>query len=148
VTRKPLAPWETIPGLLPRLIELYTSPENYTAGEIGKMLTKEFDVLITRNSVIGKSHRLRMPVRVKPQPRGPKVKQHSPRSRVQQPKLFADAQPRDDDPITIYQLGYGDCRFPVGDYPHLYCGKASDEGRSYCGEHHALTHHPARKVWE
>jgi len=54
------------------------------------------------------------------------------------------ARRQSDDLLTIYQLGFGDCRYPLGDYPYRYCGKQSDEGQSYCAEHHALTHHPMR----
>ena len=76
---------------------------------------------------------------------GPKLRQEP-----WKPTPLADTQPRCDEPLTIYQLGYGDCKYPVegNDPPYLYCGKQSDEGRSYCPPHYALTHHPARKVWE
>jgi hypothetical protein len=145
--RKPPGPWATTPDLLARLVELYTSPEHYSAGEMAKMLTREFRVLITRNAVIGKSHRLRMPVRPRPPAAGPKIKKSKPRPRSPRPRLVTIEKParrQSDDLLTIYQLGFGDCRFPIGDYPYLYCGKQSEEGQSYCAEHHALTHHPMR----
>ena len=145
--RKTPGPWATTPDLLARLVELYTSPEHYSAKEMARMLTREFNVLITRNAVIGKSHRLRMPVRPRPPAAGPKIKKSKPRQRSPRPRLVTIEKPprrQSDDLLTIYELGFGDCKFPLGDYPYLYCGKQSEEGQSYCAEHHALTHHPMK----
>lgn len=152
MTRTATGPWETTPGMTARLQELYAAPEHYTAKDIGKILTHEFRVLITRNSVIGKTHRLRMPVRIKPVVTGPRVRQHSPRARSPRPRLVTieRRQPRPDGALlTIYQLGFGDCKYPVsGNCPYLYCGAEQAEGRSYCQPHYDLTHLKPRMTWE
>ena len=147
MTRKPPGPWATTPDLLARLVELYTSPEHYSAGEMARMLTKEFDILITRNAVIGKSHRLRMPVRPRPPAAGPKIKKSKPRQRSPRPRLTTIEKPRPpriDGTVTIYQLRSDDCRFPIGEFPYLFCGKEQKEGSSYCLEHFELTHHQSK----
>jgi hypothetical protein len=142
MTRKPVGPWQTTPGLQARLVELYTSPRHYTSREMAKMLTVEFDVPITRNAVIGKSHRINMPTRIRPVSAGPKVKKYSPRQRAPRPRVTTIAKPpqRVDGTVTIYQLRADDCRFPLGDFPFVFCGKEQVEGSSYCPEHFAICH--------
>jgi len=144
VTTVPTSIWDLTPGLTQRLAALHAAPENYSSTEMAQMLSAEFGIVppLTRNAVIGKSRRMNMaprPLRIRT---GPKLRQPQPR---QMP-----SKPHTGEPLTIYQLGYGDCKYPVEgeDPPYLYCGKASDEGRSYCPPHYALTHHPAKRVWE
>jgi hypothetical protein len=138
VTREPPGPWATTPGLLPRLVELYASPKHYTAREMANMLSVEFDVPITRNAVIGKSNRLRLPVRIRPVPTGPKPKKYSPRPRKNLIEKPLRIEP--EGTVTIYQLRSDDCRFPLGDYPFVFCGKEQRGGKSYCNEHYSATH--------
>src|SRR6188768_3242599 len=111
-----------------RLAALHAAPENYSSSEMADMLSDEFNIVppLTRNAVIGKSRRMSMPPRPAKIRTGPKLRQEP-----WKPTLLADNQPRCDEPITIYQLGFGDCRYPVEgeDPPYLYCGKASDGGR-------------------
>ena len=47
-------------------------------------------------------------------------------------------------PLTIYQLGPDDCRYPLGEFPFVFCGKQQAIG-SYCLDHHELTHHPVQR---
>ena len=82
----PTSIWDLTPGMTQRLQELYAAPEHYSASGIAEVLSREFHLRITRNSVIGKTHRLRMPVRIKPVVAGPRIRQHSPRPRSPRPK--------------------------------------------------------------
>ena len=147
MTTVPTSIWDLTPGMTQRLAALHAAPENYSSSEMADMLSDEFGIVppLTRNAVIGKSRRMSMPPRPLKIRTGPKLRQEP-----WKPTPLADTQPRCDEPLTIYQLGYGDCKYPVeGDAPpYLYCGKQSDEGRSYCPPHYALTHHPAKRVWE
>jgi len=115
----------------------------------------------TRNSVIGKVHRLKLPRRLtsdrfptrKPGERGPDRK-----LRMTKPRRIALGQPADLPPIKISQqkpqgeawepitgfepvslldLEAGQCKWPVGkDSPHHFCGAPATH-RHYCEHHHA-----------
>jgi hypothetical protein len=131
--------------MIERLVVLQA--RGFTSREIAQKLGREFDFPFTRNSIIGKMHRLCLPPRVKPitQPKPKKVyarrkrKQGAGPGRIIMQKV---QQPRADvgEPITIYQLGFGDCRYPLGNYPYVYCGREQQEGSSYCPEHFRVCH--------
>ena len=57
----------------------------------------------------------------------------------------------EDNALTIYQLGYGDCRWPLGEAmarpPFLYCGHAAIEGRPYCAAHCAKAYNAPQVRW-
>lgn len=40
--------------------------------------------------------------------------------------------------VSLEDLRRGECRYPYGDGPFLFCGHLKLEGSSYCPEHHAL----------
>ena len=141
--RKPPGPWTT-PGMIERLVVLQA--RGFTSREIAQKLAREFDYPFTRNSIIGKMHRLCLPPRVKPitQPKPKKVyarkrkRKGAGPERIVMPKV---QQPREaGGPITIYQLGFGDCRFPLGNFPFTFCGREQLEGSSYCPEHFRVCH--------
>jgi len=143
--RKPPGPWTT-PGMIERLVVLQA--RGFTSREIAQKLAREFDYPFTRNSIIGKMHRLCLPPRVKPitQPKPKKVYSRKRKRKGAGPEriiMQKVQQPRADggEPITIYQLGFGDCRYPLGNYPYLYCGREQQEGSSYCPEHFVVCHH-------
>jgi hypothetical protein len=50
--------------------------------------------------------------------------------------------------VSFAAMRIDDCRYPLGDHPHLYCGREVSAGSSYCPTHHKLTHQAPRKVWE
>lgn len=55
-------------------------------------------------------------------------------------KTLEDDEPAGE-PITLLELGHGDCRWPVGevDGPDtLFCGARSELGTPYCEHHNAL----------
>jgi len=136
-------PWPQLPDLTARLVELHASPENWSCNDIAKLLSREFNVSVTRNAVIGKSHRMELPFRaprvVVKKPRKRTKRQYSPRQKqIEAPQ---PRQPRTDGgTVTIYQLRSDDCRFPLGDFPFVFCGKEQQEGSSYCPEHFRICH--------
>ena len=143
MTRKPPGPW-TIPGMIERLIVLQA--RGFTSREIAQKLGREFDFPFTRNAIIGKMHRLCLPPRVKPitQPKPKKVYARKRKRKGAGPEriVMKVQQPRaqSDEPITIYQLGSGDCRYPSGNFPFVFCGREQQEGSSYCPEHFRVCH--------
>lgn len=40
--------------------------------------------------------------------------------------------------LTIEQLAKGQCKFPDGDGPYLFCGQPQKPGSSYCNFHHGI----------
>lgn len=113
----------------------------------------------SRNSVIGKVHRLKLhetypraswkATRRIFQPRSPR-KPRAPAARkvrLNVPPEFPAVPPRaeawkalpDTKPITLMELNENTCRWPVGDVsPFLYCGCEPADGSSYCAAHRAL----------
>lgn len=101
-----------------------------------------------RNAVIGKVHRCgwtgqralghkspRMPPRAKL----PKPKKNIP-GNIPEPAK----QPLPSFPAaftySLLDLRPGQCRWPQGDGPFLFCGARQDEGGPYCREHEELAH--------
>lgn len=139
----------TIPGTVDRLKQLHELKLSCT--RIGDKLTSEFNSRFTRNSVIGKIHRLGLPpnrpnfqeggarqprVR-KPARGGTNVVRRAPKFNPQ-PFLARDieAAPRH---VSLADLEAGECRFPYGDGPFTFCGCEAIPGKPYCLPHHALT---------
>ena len=130
--------------------------EGYSCAQIAARLGDA-----TRNSVIGKVHRLKLtpPGIVKKKredaPRAPREKrstanhQHTVtritlangnsnarrvfETTVQEYKLrCVEIVPRN---LTLIELEPNDCRYPYGDGPMLFCGHPKKEGSSYCVPH-------------
>ena len=153
-------PWESTPGLTARMVELHamTGEQYLSASDIARMLSREFNVTLTRNSVIGRSHRMNLPVRGGPP--GRKRKQTEARPKMVKIRSHVDAPippvmaepPGPQAGLTIYQTGYGDCRWilepPEAYPPYTYCGAETAEGRSYCPDHYRVTHFRARAITE
>lgn len=120
---------------------------------------------ISRNSVIGKVNRLKLPPRLvlayHHSPRGDRIPPPPrPQSRSNMLKVVRAkrAQPKTKPPefnpspediaigawepiqgsapVTFMDLGAGMCRWPIGDAkPYLFCGLKVAEGKSYCPTH-------------
>jgi GcrA cell cycle regulator len=139
-------PWN-IPGIKQRLAEL-RADLTLTCEVIGSMLSAEYNATITKNSVIGKSRRMNLERR-DPQEFRAGVQKIRER-KVTKHRVFIAAPiepklpPRTDGAVTIYQLGSGDCRFPLSalnDYPpFMYCGREQNGRSSYCADHFKITH--------
>jgi hypothetical protein len=153
----PANPW-LIPGINARLIELHamSGAEQHSMAGIAGRLSREFNVSITKNAIIGRSHRLLLP----PRPQGATVLTRKP-----EPKKVRKERRRVDAPIappivprcesttglTIYQLREGDCHWPLGPVearpPYAYCGEYAEIGQPYCLNHYQRGHIAPRKTW-
>jgi hypothetical protein len=126
------------------LMTLLGREENLTFSEIHKRMVEQFALPFTRNGCIGRAHRLRLPPR--PTPRKKAIAMPV---RVDAPILPKEARrPPNGRDLTIYQLGYDDCRYPAGERPpYSYCGEMTADGRSYCPKHCAIVYHAPNKRW-
>lgn len=101
----------------------------------------------SRNAVIGKAHRLELSRSPSTISRAKADGAHYARAarmanRRAQVKSAAPVRLRPVQHIagnkTIYELGLGDCRWPLGEQlapARLFCGAKTISGRPYCGEH-------------
>ena len=132
--------WAT-PGIVDRLIELHgrSGLATLSMREISEKLASEFKIELTRNAVIGKARRMGLgdhPEKAKPKAK-PQI-----RRRYVRPRPAIEPVPPapavSDQPLTIYQLRDGDCRWPLGPIEMrtiFFCGKACEIDRSWCPEH-------------
>lgn len=112
----------------------------------------------SRNSVCGKIHRLglstpHVPKAAKPVPIAPKairpkpvkpakIKPVKPMGGIMLQAALEPAKPLN---MTFMDLGYGDCRWIIGDpagLDTLYCGSKTPDGKPYCASHHTLCYTP------
>ena len=105
------------------LADLYA--QNKSASEIGAILGR------TRNSVIGRGHRLLgkrehtlVKVKVKPKPTI-----NAPRGAV----------------AAIQSLMYSQCKFPLGGDNIYFCKNQRVDGRPYCAEHVQIAYRPRKQ---
>ena len=117
--------------------------KGHTASEIAKMLGGN----ITRNSVIGKAHRLKLAGRAQSKKTAKEKKQVvgniskeeryiNRRARFKSLLLDKDFEP--ENPKKLEELDDKDCRWPIGhpDQKDFYfCGRTPIEGFSYCKLH-------------
>ena len=115
-------------GELRRLWELGLS-----ASAIGKQLG------VSKNAVVGKAHRLKLPSRPSPIREGrsaPRRPRATPK--VVRPKLRAIPRPQPKRrPMPLSTRGHT-CQWPIGDptdEDFRFCGSAAVEGKPYCEEH-------------
>jgi hypothetical protein len=109
------------------LVNLTNDSHCFTYKEIARAMSAKFGVTFTKNSLIGKAARLKLPPRNTPEPK-------------MENDMIMPANAilnRRRGPITIYQLRDDRCKWPIGNKPpYLYCGKATGEiGCSWCEEH-------------
>jgi hypothetical protein len=113
-------------------------------GEIADRLSSEFKVVVTRNAVIGRCHRLDLPRRVAPLPPRARKKVEKPMT-VKHIRVDAPIVPEMPvaDPaagLTLLQLSPGSCRWPLGELmktypPYLFCGQVVRFDCPYCPTH-------------
>lgn len=141
-------PW-AVEGIVDRLKVLHAA--GATFGEIGRELSAEFNVRISRNAAIGKATRLGLVQReprkgsATPRPRtsfsylparrGPKIKA--------EPFIVRPGEAAKPLHISFGELQHGQCKFPYGDgsaaSPFSFCGCPSLPKLSYCSGHYSLT---------
>lgn len=126
----------------------------------GKSASQIVEIMggVSRNAVIGKVHRLNLPVRQDYQqplraariirtPRMPKKKPEP--AKVSELQKFIDRAPppvADSIPmpkslgLTLMELENHNCRWPAGEREHItFCGHQIEQGRSYCAYHVRLS---------
>ena len=163
-----MTPWNTDTDAY--LIELYASKECPSFSIISAKINEKFGTTVTRNSVIGRTHRLKLVARhtrsgvTVPKERSP----YTPRTRSgehhsvirivrangnsDRMRVIETRESREQIKlrcveviprnISLLESSDNDCRFIAGD-DLLYCGHPRREGSSYCGPHDALIYIPA-----
>lgn len=129
-----------------------------TTGQIAKALN------VTKNSIIGKVHRLCLTARPSPIKKSPNKTEKKPisvakapvKSTKMQPKLVEESSPEIDKTetfveetnIPLVKLDNHTCRWPLGDPrddDFCFCGKRIKTGQTYCDEHAAIAYVRAGK---
>lgn len=143
----PNSPWNK--QKVEQLLKL--AEEGLSCSVIGSLLG------VTRNSVIGRLHRMGL---TRPRPEVRLARAGGPRTSDGRPRRDGTAtilrwRPRPDKfkeraaaivplNIELQDLDTLHCRFPYGDSPFTFCGHKKMEGSSYCPDHFALTWAPPR----
>jgi hypothetical protein len=140
-------PWLK-PGIEDRLIELHG--ESHSFREIAKIMSAEFGVTLTKNAIVGRVHRLCLPLRVKPKACA-KPRQRKPIMIEVKPVEPVEPVVEEFKPqlegVDLLDLGFDDCRFPFGEFPNYrYCGKPQFK-RSYCCEHFEQSYVVPKMRW-
>jgi hypothetical protein len=138
------------PGLSERLAELHRLNQSSFL-EIAEILSTEFGIPVSRNAVIGRAKRMRLPKRA-PAPRiaakQPPVTACVVNVRIDPPPPRPSRIPGKSRNLTIYQLRDGCCRWPYGHKaPFRFCGRATLTGSSWCPQHAALATVRSRGGW-
>ncbi len=111
-----------------------------------------------RNAVIGKVHRLKLAGRETVEAcRPPRPRKTTDRvawnksermERAPQPAA-PQAPPKPIEPVSleipIIELRPGQCKWPHGDGPFLFCGHTADAGAVYCAFHKRIAYRPAER---
>jgi len=127
---------QELDSTLRRLIEA----EGMTGRQACETMKFQFGLRFTRNSIIGRSHRLglhfkRSPGSEKRTQKPPKM--FKPRKIVKHTAVIIPL-PRLNIPMN--DLNENTCRWPAGDAPpYNYCGKRRERG-AFCSEHAALAY--------
>jgi len=143
---KDSGPWLTKPELTERLIAL--RPQ-HSARQIATILSAEFDVQISRNQVIGKAIRLKLPSRELPKPQY-KPRPSRARMRIAPPvvvpppvrpaTILIDRSQLRVATLPIVRQDTSLCRWLYDEYPYVCCSEPKCEGSSYCIWHHQKVH--------
>jgi len=126
------------------LTKLYA--EGYSCREIGETLG------LSRNSVVGKVHRLKLPPPGKLKPIIRMGREIAPnRATIRAKQIGEQYKLRCVEIVplnkTLIELEPGDCRYPTSDdSPFLFCGHPKMDGASYCVPHFHLCHEPPRPL--
>lgn len=141
------SPWVN-QQIVDRLAVLWIS---HSATQICGVLWDEFNVRLTRNSVVGKLHRLKLTVENKvylhplTRTEGHRTPR-TPRAKVERRAVETISGPImlrvvDTSPLnlSLMDLQSDSCRYAVTDEtPFLFCGQPNDGVSSYCRAHHHI----------
>jgi GcrA cell cycle regulator len=133
--------WSHHPGLDERLIELHGNPD-LSAQRIADQLSVEFNLSLSRNAVIGRTHRLKLAARPTPPPsKKPRVRLSVVPPPPPKPVVVYPAGP-----VSLLDLDSGRCKWPVSGPPAAqFCGMAQATGSPYCPMHSALAFNKPRE---
>ena len=138
--RNKVSVWDE-PGVMEALMEI-ASIQKYSAAEIAVMLSKRFNLNISRNSVIGRMSRNNIALRGKKN--RPTLSAPKPIRCKGVAKPAREVRERKPDPLEPQPLGDVDtgCRWIAGDaLDRNFCGAETTEyGTSWCEYH-------SRRVW-
>jgi len=147
-------------------VQIEQLKELYAAKLSGSEIAAEMNCGYTRNAIIGKIHRLGLPLRGqrKAAPRVTKQPARTETIRIvransnsnairiiesatlESAKLrCAEVEPRN---LSLVDLGSNECRYAYGDGPFLFCGHKKIDGCSYCGPHFDLIRKSNRTIDE
>ncbi len=136
--------------------------QHYSSSQLAALLSDEFGIVLTRNQVIGKIHRLGLTgdqklQRVTRPKRNGKPREHRPRTRIvscgpggfrmmrvvetdMEPLLDVEVVPLK---VTLLDRRDDQCHFPsVYEGEWLYCGHPTAPGKPYCAGHAQLCYVP------
>jgi hypothetical protein len=120
-----------------------------SCADTARVINEQTGSSFSRNSIIGKLTRLGLPAQPRNNggrkagvPQAPRKRGHGggsgkraaniKRDRSQDPELVEELPPADFLGLTFDDLQPGQCHFPRGDGPFLFCGQPIKEGSSYC----------------
>ncbi len=131
---------------LQRLLDLR---ENLSFNVIAKKMSETFGVHFTRNSTVGKAHRMRLP----PRPPRDRITSENTRPRMiiwsRPARLPRPSRHHHPKGLQLVELERGDCRWPDGTQaPYTFCGKPSiGDGAPYCAMHAEMSYVKPKKDW-
>jgi GcrA cell cycle regulator len=109
-----------------------------------------------RNAVIGKVHRLKLAGREtaassrSPRPTDDRIAWNKDKRMERKPRpAEPQAPPKPIEPvsldISITELRPGQCKWPHGDGPFLFCGHTAETGAVYCAFHKRIAYRPPER---
>jgi GcrA cell cycle regulator len=137
-------------ALVSEITELWKTE---SAGSIARIINDRHSLTLTRNSVIGKLHRLGLTDKKEARPLDglPKAKrkrERRPRVRGLKNRVTTRVElgcvPLNPMHLTFDDIGPAQCRYPYGDGPFTFCGHPTRAGYSFCTAHHSICWEPAR----
>ena len=129
------------PALIERLIQLWS--DGLTCSEIAAQIPGS-----TRNSVIGKIHRLGLPGRPSPVRASGNAPRKPPPPAVKPPS-FPEPVPEVIEPLhmDMMALESNNCKWPYGAGASItFCGHPIAPGKPYCQSHCKVAFHPSQPI--
>ncbi|NQV47500.1 MAG: global cell cycle regulator GcrA-like protein [Rhodospirillaceae bacterium] len=121
---------EWTPDRIKTLMALWA--EGIPTLEIGRRLG------VTKNAVVGKVHRLRLPKRQSPISKSPRTRSSRPNAEMVRLARPAPPPPPKGEMISMEMLRPGMCNWPEGEpeaEDFRFCGDRVVEGKPYCAHH-------------